>query len=57
MRTAKASVREAAASATFSGANVADARGAKLAAARQGVKTAIPRTEAARTKGRPTLVS
>lgn len=56
MRTAKA-VREAPATATFSGANVADARGAKQAPARQGFKTAISRAEAARTKGRRTLVS
>jgi len=53
MRTAKA-VR---ATATLSGADIADARGAKQAPARQGSKTAISRAEAVRTMGRRALVS
>jgi hypothetical protein len=57
MRTAKASVRGAAATAVVSGAKVVDARGAKLAAARHGVGTAVSRAEATRTKGQLTLVS
>ena len=50
MRTAKASARGAAATAVFSEAKVVDARGAKLAAPRHGVGTAVSRAEAARTK-------
>jgi hypothetical protein len=51
MRTAKVSMRGAAGTAAFLGAKVVDARGAKLAAARHGVGTAVSRAEAARTKG------
>ena len=50
-------MRGAAATAAFSGAKVVDASGAKLAAARHGVGTAVSRAEAARTKGQLTLVS
>ena len=57
MRMAKGGVHEAAATATFSGAKVADAREAKLAAAHHGVETAVSRAEAARTKSRSALVS